>query len=454
MTYPAYLCDMKTITTAEKGEIILIKQLLFMLFFLLGLLSFSHSQTNTPEILLPSDLPQKAYRHIEKLVDIGPRPAGSRHEKKAAKYVRRQFRKMGMKTNLESFRFEAYEFIDLDLQIESTNYTPMGLGYVPYRNQTHFEGKAIIFDLDDTSKYGPSNLAGRVLITCRYNQHFQYLQYQPALIIYMDPNDFSKLELNTEVEFELSIDGEYTTLTSQNVVGQIGDSTPGKPEILIGAHIDSYRNSPGASDDGSGVGILIELARYFSNNRLEGDVVLKFIAFGAEEVGILGARHYVHMHSATLSDIKLYFNIDDVGGDGVGAIESTGGVSMNPTTPNDDLSFALAMGPWEGINSYWRCLPEAYLMGFITSVNHPPWLGEVILSSINSLNYEINNVQNLGADGMAFTNSGVVTSGIVIQGQGTHTPEDDLDKINLESLMKAADITANIIVRTHKTEVQ
>jgi Zn-dependent M28 family amino/carboxypeptidase len=62
-------------------------------------------------------------------------------------------------------------------------------------------------------------------------------------------------------------------------------SCPGtvQPEeiILIGAHYDSVRGSPGADDNGSGVAALLELSRRFT--RIEPAVTVRFVAFVNEE---------------------------------------------------------------------------------------------------------------------------------------------------------------------------
>lgn len=54
--------------------------------------------------------------------------------------------------------------------------------------------------------------------------------------------------------------------------------------LVVGAHYDSAggTGSPGANDNASGVGVVLELARIFRNN--ENAYTLIFVAFGAEEI--------------------------------------------------------------------------------------------------------------------------------------------------------------------------
>jgi Zn-dependent M28 family amino/carboxypeptidase len=51
--------------------------------------------------------------------------------------------------------------------------------------------------------------------------------------------------------------------------------------ILLGAHYDSVRGSPGANDNASGVAALLELSRQFSS--VEPDCSIRFVAFTNEE---------------------------------------------------------------------------------------------------------------------------------------------------------------------------
>ncbi|RLE74392.1 MAG: hypothetical protein DRJ56_07610 [Thermoprotei archaeon] len=54
--------------------------------------------------------------------------------------------------------------------------------------------------------------------------------------------------------------------------------------------------------------MLLELARVFS--REEAKRTLKFAFFGAEELGLLGSRHYVEAHASELDSVKLMVNLD------------------------------------------------------------------------------------------------------------------------------------------------
>lgn len=88
--------------------------------------------------------------------------------------------------------------------------------------------------------------------------------------------------------------------------------------IVVGDHIDSVKKSPGANDNGSGVGILLELARVLKEMDINPTIIL--IIFGAEEkIGSgkdnhrFGSRFYVSKLSDSLkSQTKRMICIDMV----------------------------------------------------------------------------------------------------------------------------------------------
>ena len=79
-----------------------------------------------------------------------------------------------------------------------------------------------------------------------------------------------------------------------NVVATTPGLAPGAPYLLVGAHLDTVPQAPGAEDNASGIAVLLEVARAFAPTggaRPRLPVVL--VAFGAEEPrGSGDARHH------------------------------------------------------------------------------------------------------------------------------------------------------------------
>lgn len=82
------------------------------------------------------------------------------------------------------------------------------------------------------------------------------------------------------------------TATSGNVIGEIVGSDAPEEIVIIGAHLDSWDNSPGALDDGSGVGIVTAAAKLIIDSGERPRRTIRVVLFGAEEVGLLGGRAY------------------------------------------------------------------------------------------------------------------------------------------------------------------
>ena len=64
-------------------------------------------------------------------------------------------------------------------------------------------------------------------------------------------------------------------------VSRMGRSRP-EQILLVGAHYDSVRGSPGANDNGSGVAALLEIARFFTEVE-HPEITVRFVAFVNEE---------------------------------------------------------------------------------------------------------------------------------------------------------------------------
>jgi Zn-dependent M28 family amino/carboxypeptidase len=219
-------------------------------------------------------------------------------------------------------------------------------------------------------------------------------------------------------------------------------------EFLITAHFDTYRqNNPGASDNASGIGVLLELARHFKEIEDDLDCVVKFVAFGAEEIGIIGSRNYLYNNTESLHRCELLFNIDDVGGSQSAVVEMIGGVVGIPEKKCvSQIPESVKTCPWEGVESYWRMLPDDDLLKIFSVSNHPDWLVDVIAKSVDDLGYEIQPTGTHGSDQLSFAQAGIVTSGIGIMSPNSHTPQDRPEGIDKKSLMIAGEITAHVVL--------
>lgn len=123
--------------------------------------------------------------------------------------------------------------------------------------------------------------------------------------------------------FQARISNAWVPAT--NVVGYIeGSSEDLRSEyILIGAHYDhlgyEYRNGqrviyPGADDNASGTAALIEMARFLAQNTGQIGRSIIFVAFDAEESGLIGARKFIEESDMfDIENIRAMFSLDMVG---------------------------------------------------------------------------------------------------------------------------------------------
>jgi aminopeptidase S len=81
--------------------------------------------------------------------------------------------------------------------------------------------------------------------------------------------------------------------------------------VVVGAHLDSVTAGPGINDNGSSVAAVLEVALAVSRARVQPVRALRFAFWGAEELGLFGARYYVNnLPAAERSKIKAYLNFD------------------------------------------------------------------------------------------------------------------------------------------------
>ncbi|PWJ55578.1 peptidase M28-like protein [Dyadobacter jejuensis] len=133
---------------------------------------------------------------------------------------------------------------------------------------------------------------------------------------------------------------------TKNIIGFLDNGAA--HTIVIGAHFDhlgegrqgsSKEENPegkihnGADDNASGVAGMLELARYFSSNDVKEPYNFLFIGFGAEELGLLGSRHFVANPTLPLANINFMTNMDMIGRYNPTRGVGIGGYGTSPSWP-------------------------------------------------------------------------------------------------------------------------
>jgi hypothetical protein len=111
----------------------------------------------------------------------------------------------------------------------------------------------------------------------------------------------------------------------KNILARIRGTGRGDAILLMG-HYDSVIDAYGASDNGSAVISMLELARMLNHHpRLQNDVI--FLFSDAEEVGLLCVRAFLHQHE-WVNNIRLVLNLEARGTSGQSIMFETGDTNL------------------------------------------------------------------------------------------------------------------------------
>lgn len=133
-----------------------------------------------------------------------------------------------------------------------------------------------------------------------------------------DANTASVYETDKDITLEIRLREQQTAVP--NVLAWQPGSDPelSNEYVVIGAHLDhlGVRGDaiyPGADDNGSGSTALLNIAKAMAINPVKPKRSVLFIWFAAEEMGLLGSKHYVGSPVLPLEDMVCMLNIDMVG---------------------------------------------------------------------------------------------------------------------------------------------
>lgn len=133
--------------------------------------------------------------------------------------------------------------------------------------------------------------------------------------------DFKSQGIQTLIqEFPAVMRKDSSSVTTWNVLGFLEGKDPllKKEVVVLGAHYDHLGTRGdqvyhGADDNASGTAALLEIAEKLKANEhlLQRSVI--FIAFGAEEQGLLGSKFFVENPIIPIKNIVLMLNMDMLG---------------------------------------------------------------------------------------------------------------------------------------------
>ena len=291
----------------------------------------------------------------ELLEELGHRESATPEELRAAEHLQARFHAMGYSTEIQPFAFRYFDFSrwyktggeNANAVVQGQEFP--GLLFATPPNNVTVTGLLTPVRLERSEDLPPEGLKGKVAwfqpqdgilgdkqalqvlrervrkvaeagaVAAVISGNLDFNSYThlmtaeaviPALLF-----DKSVGELWTDTlsdgQVDISLNVEVRTLESRNVVAEmkgIGDGL-----VIVGGHYDVVpATRAGANDNTSGIAVVLSLAEALAGRSLPFSV--RFIAFGAEELGLYGSRHYVaSLTEAERARIKVMMNFDVVG---------------------------------------------------------------------------------------------------------------------------------------------
>jgi Zn-dependent M28 family amino/carboxypeptidase len=140
----------------------------------------------------------------------------------------------------------------------------------------------------------PAGSSGEAEAARYIQEAFREMGYEPAVLAF--------LAAVKQGENQIEIDSANVIAVKEGL---------SKKTIIVGAHYDSVRAGRGADDNASGVAVLLESAERIKE--ASPPYTIRFVAFGAEEVGLKGSSRYVEQMSlADIAGTVVMINLDSL----------------------------------------------------------------------------------------------------------------------------------------------
>lgn len=255
---------------------------------------------------------------------------------------------------------------------------------------------------------------------------------EEKLIKLHQPHSF-EIEKTITAQSNLKVEKEKTA----NIIASLVVD-PEAPYIVLGAHMDhlgyggkgtSSRQPDttavhyGADDNASGVASLIEIAGKLKAREDSLKKNFIFVAFGAEEKGLLGSKHFVKHPPVDLTNIEAMINIDMVGRLKEGRNLQIGGTGTIKeadsliNTINKSYNFALSLskegyGPSDHASFYMKEIPVFFFstgahVDYHTPADSTGKINFEGLSEVTQYIYDLSDLLSSSDIQLHFTSTGV-----------------------------------------------
>lgn len=283
---------------------------------------------------------EAALAHVKRLAgEIGPRVAGTPAERAAADYIAAHLREDGFDVELQRFPVKTFASRSVELRITSPDPRSVAVAPLTYSSPGSAQGALVYTGLGRPADYPAGGVAGRIALVQRGEITFGDKVRNAAgagasaVVVFDPPNDVIPGTITGtipaipaltipgpegvrlrdalqagEVTARLAFDGGVEETEATNVIGR----PPGHDcAAVVGGHYDTVVTAPGGSDNASGTAAMLELARVQAARGNPQQAC--FIAFSAEELGLLGSQHFLGaLPAEKRSALKYMINFDMV----------------------------------------------------------------------------------------------------------------------------------------------
>lgn len=253
----------------------------------------------------------------------------------AADYLLREFAQLGLQAlsdnYLQPFKLEVNSFDSVYLRLNKQALVP-GTDFVVHPMSGHGQaqklkpGKGLV--LAENGKQPKEMGKNPRLILETTDQKFTWSVGRDQWpLAYVEVRKKALPPKIKRADFYFS--GSYKSHTVANVAGLVRGIKHPDSIIVICAHYDHLGRMgsllfPGANDNASGTALLLDLARHYSQPQHQPDYSLLFIAFAAEEAGLVGSNYFVNHPLVPLKRISLVLNLDLMAGGSEGMMVVNG----------------------------------------------------------------------------------------------------------------------------------
>ena len=241
-------------------------------------------------------------------------------------------------------------------------------------------------------------------------------------IVAVTPEHYNRmyriLRRGIPVSLEVEVRNSHGTSVEQasNVLGEIPGTDLAQEVVMMGAHFDTWHASPNASDNTSGVAVVLEAARILKAIGAEPRRTIRVALWSGEEQGLYGSRAYVSKHFGDPNDT-------DIG--------TTPEYETFSAYFNQDYGPGQYRGIWLQENEHVRQIFKAWMEPF-----HDMGMTTISLQGVGSTDHVP--FDNIGLPAFQFLQARV-------GGTGGHTNLDFFDTLPIEDLMKNAVIMASFV---------